>query len=278
MNFTKALCYDLHQGLLRRWYLYVPVVVFCIGLCVEITIQATDYQHLDIRSFTAGNFLAVLFEGIDEYIPSPVDPFKLPLNWFLLRIYPICLISDHIVHDLKGTGQMVLLKTGSRRSWWASKIVWMMLMLSLYEILLVACTLGFSAVVGKLSLLPDREILAYFFGWDFASQNTWDLLLSIYGLPWLAVLTSGILHLLFSLVLSPFFSALLLCVLDLAAAYFMVPFLPGEYTMLLRHYQVAANGFSPSAGVILCTAILFAGITIGTVYFDRYDILYKKEV
>ena len=92
------------------------------------------------------------------------------------------------------------------------------------------------------------------------------------------MLSSGITHIVFSLCLSPFFSFLLITALKVAAAYYMSPFLPSEYSMLKRNAVIVSNGFSPPLGILLCAAIIVVGILCGCIFFRRYDILYKKEV
>lgn len=278
MRFIRIFCYDLHQGILRRWYLFIPPFLFAMILCLGIIHDVEMFQSLQINTMTAGNLFAYFFQGSDEYIPTPGVPFVMPLEWFLLLIYPICLVADYPVHDLKGTGEMVLLKSGSRINWILSKFCWCIVIITTYWLLLILSTVLVGAIFCSPSLFPNAEPLEYLLGSTFAGQNTVYQLCSIYLLPYFVMLSSGIVHIVLSLCLSPFFSILLITAFKVAAAYYMLPLLPSEYSMLKRNVSVVSNGFSPSLGLFLCAIIIVIGILCGCIFFRFYDILYKKEV
>lgn len=278
MSFIKIFRYDLHQGLLRRWYLLLPALVFSIALSIGTIQNARLYQHISTSDMTAGYLFACFFEGIDEYIPAPGVAFKLPLEWFLLLIYPLCLAADYPVRDLKGVGGIVLLKTGSRLCWILSKLCWAVAETIVYWLTLILGAVLVGAAVCSPSLMPDREHLAYLLGDSFAGQSIPGILLCVYLLPLLVMLIGSVLHAVLSLCLSPFFSVLILTALRVAAAYYMQPLLPDEYSMLVRNRLVVDNGFSPIAGIGLCIVILTICFILGSIFFCHYDILRKKEV
>lgn len=278
MNFIKIFRYDLRQGLLRRWYLFIPALAFSIVLCIGIIQDARLYEHISTADMTAGYLFAKFFEGIDEYIRLPDVAFQLPLEWFLLLIYPVCLAADYPVRDLKGTGELVLLKTANRLCWILSKLCWAVTETIVYWLTLILGTILVGFFACSPSLYPDQEHLAYLLGDFFAKQSIPDILLCVYLLPLFVMLTGCVLHVALSLCLSPFFSVLILTAFQVAAAYYMLPFLPGEYSMLVRNYLVVDNGFSPAVGLALCIVILAAASVLGCVYFCHYDILQKKEV
>lgn len=278
MNFIKIFRYDLHQGFLRRWYLFFPPLAFTIILCLGTIRDAEMFQTVQVSELTAGNLFTYFFQGRDEYIPTPGVPFVMPLEWFLLLIYPLCLVADYPVRDLKGTGEIILLKSGSRKNWILSKFCWAIVSITVYWLELVLSAVFVGSIFCSPSLFPNRDSLEYLLGQTFADQNTLYLLLSIYFLPYFVMIVSGILHIVFSFCLSPFFSILVTTAFKVAAAYYMFPFLPSEYTMLKRNVCRVSNGFSPSTGILLCMILLSAGILCGCAFFRHYDILYKKEV
>ncbi len=278
MNFINNLRYDLHQGTWRKWYLFLPPLLFSVFLCWVMVQDAETYQTFQTENITAGNLYANFFTGIFEYIPAPGIAFHLPLDWFLLLIYPLCLIGDYPVHDLKGMGRTVLLKTGSRKRWILSKLCGTACTATLYWATLLLAALLVGAAVGSPSLVPNLEILSMQFGQPFAEQPLSYFVFTVYGLPLLVILTSCILYLSLSIMLSPFFSILIITALKIAAAYYMIPLFPSEYTMLLRNVHVVSNGFTPWLGFCICAVLILSGILGTTVYFCHYDILHKKEV
>ena len=278
MNFINNLRYDLHQGAWRKWYLFLPPLLFSVFLCLVMVQDAATYQTFQTDRITAGNLYANYFVGIFEYIPAPGIAFHMPLDWFLLLVYPLCLIGDYPVHDLKGMGRAVLLKTGSRKQWILSKLCGAACTAILYCATLLLAAILVGAAVGSPSLVPDPEILSMQLGQPFAEQPLLYFMLTVYGLPLMVILTSCIFHMSLSIVLSPFFSILIITALKIAAAYYMIPLFPSEYTMLLRNVNVVPNGFTPWIGFCICVILIVASILGTTVYFCHYDILHKKEV
>lgn len=278
MNFIKHIQYDLQQGLFRRWYLFCLPLIFATILCLGTIRDVESFRTIRVSNLTAGNLFSCFFIGIDEYIPAPGIPFRMPLEWFLILIYPLCLIADYPVRDLKGTGELVLLKAGSRKKWILSKFCWSGLMVTVYWLVLILSAVLMGAIFCSPSLFPNREFMENLIGRNFAQQNPFYLVFSIYILPYLVMLLSGTLHIVLSLCLSPFFSILIISSFKIAAAYYMFPVLPSEYTMLLRNICNVSNGFYPSVGLMICAVLIAGGTWFGCVYFCHYDILQKKEV
>ena len=269
---------DIQQGTLRRWYLYGIAFLFGLVVCIGAVREWNAFHLLDENRITAGNCMVVYFQGAEQYIPSPDQPFQLPLDWMLLTFFPVCLIGDYVVRDLKGMGQTTLLQSGSRILWWSSKICWSVITAIMYGSVLLLSAVLVSAFAGSASLIPNQTLLAIKLGDDFAMQSAGKLLWSLYGLPFMVILTNCVIHLTLSLFLPPVYSAMLLLAVQVASVYYMAPFLPGEYVMLLRSDQSIQNGFSSQTGTLLCTALIGLSLIVGKLRFCRYDILGKKEV
>lgn len=278
MRFIRLLRCDIQQGTLRRWYLYGLVFLFSLVVCIGAVRELNAFHLLDENRITAGNCMAAYFQGAEQYIPSPDQPFQLPLDWMLLTFFPVCLIGDYVVRDLKGMGQTTLIQSGSRILWWSSKICWSGITAIIYGSVLLLSAVLVSIFAGSASPIPNHVLLAIKLEDNFAMQSAGKLLWSLYGLPFMVMLTNCVIHLTLSLFLPPVYSAMLLLAVQVASVYYMAPFLPGEYVMLLRSDQSIQNGFSALTGTLLCTGLIGVSLIVGTLRFCRYDILGKKEV
>lgn len=278
MKFIRLLRCDFQQGSLRRWYLYLFVFLFSLVICIGVGREWRYSPFLTGCKLTAGNCMASYFQGVEPYVPSSNQPFQLPLEWLLLMFFPICLIGDYVVRDLKGMGQTTLLQSGSRILWWTSKVCWSAVTAISYGGVLFLSAELVSVIMGSASPLPDRVLLSVKLGDTFAEQSTAQLLWNIYGLPLMVIFTNCIMHITLSLFMPPIYSAMLLLSFQVASVYYMTPFLWGEYTMLLRNRLSIENGFSVQTGMLLCTVWIGLSLIVGIVRFCRYDILGKKEV
>ena len=80
----------------------------------------------------------------------------------------------------------------------------------------------------------------------------------------------------FSLLVKPNISFMISVAHLIAASFYMTPFLPANYAMLMRSDMITDNGMSLYSGLILPTVLSIIAITIGMVVFSKYDILSKE--
>ena len=85
MMFFKLWKHDLDYGLLRKMVFYVllgfgQAFLFCRGFSSWAAAMSSIPDVGELTE-TFGNHLLYLFQGIDEYIPSPDEPFDFPSMW-----------------------------------------------------------------------------------------------------------------------------------------------------------------------------------------------------
>ena len=92
---------------------------------------------------TFGNHLLYLFQGIDEYIPSPDEPFDFPSMWMLVFLCGNLLTLTYPLRDLEGIGQQILVRSGRREYWWLAKCGWEIVSSFVYLLMLALGVLSY---------------------------------------------------------------------------------------------------------------------------------------
>ena len=130
MMFFKLWKHDLDYGLLRKMVFYVllgfgQAFLFCRGFSSWAAAMSSIPDVGELTE-TFGNHLLYLFQGIDEYIPSPDEPFDFPSMWMLVFLCGNLLTLTYPLRDLEGIGQQILVRSGRREYWWLAKCGWEM--------------------------------------------------------------------------------------------------------------------------------------------------------
>ena len=128
MMFFKLWKHDLDYGLLRKMIFYVllgfgQAFLFCRGFSSWAAAMSSIPDVGELTE-TFGNHLLYLFQGIDEYIPSPDEPFDFPSMWLLVFLCGNLLTLTYPLRDLEGIGQQILVRSGRREYWWLAKCGW----------------------------------------------------------------------------------------------------------------------------------------------------------
>ena len=269
MRLYKLVLYDLKQGFFKPWSKLLPLTF----LIVIAFLGANIYFLGQGVQMSSGDFLAYILEGSLPYTPNSETPFKIPLLWFLVQIYLFYYLGNYPTNDLKGMGQNILLKIASRKIWWFAKVCWCLLGSSLYMVLLILISLVFGVCNGNFSLFITEPFAAHMlFSKEFITLGTYQLVY-ILVLPWLVFVYMILLQLALNFIWRPLGSIFAIVAFYVAAAYYVSPWIPSEYSMLLRNRWMIVNGVSAYTGIPLLLISCFVLTIIGYITFSHYDIL-----
>ncbi|MGN0327387.1 MAG: hypothetical protein ACI4D4_00265 [Lachnospira sp.] len=208
-----------------------------------------------------------------KYVPENNKYFELPVIWMTVQMLLLSLVFSYPEKDLSNNGYNILLRCGSRRKWWLSKLMWGIIQI-LLGYLVILIVIGIYAMVsGTGEIILHKEYLQYYYGADIISNSfKMDGLMGvlIYGLG------ISVLHMTFSMIISPLISAIGIIVYDVLSAYIMSPFLIGNISMLLRNVNYVDDGIK-----IVLTSLCFLIISIIVFWisieiFNRLDILGRR--
>lgn len=272
----SVLALDVREGFRELAPWCVIAVAYALVLAFTLAL-ASAARGADVP-LTLGNLVASALGGMGRFLPSPSEPFELPVAWVVTLLLPAYATLGYPYRDLEGFGQKVLVASGARRHWWLSKCLWVTMCVLAYWCLFfgVAAVIS-TAVNGSLSLFVSAD-LPRVLGVDlFTSFDTQEFALFIVAVPLISVaLCLG--QLCVSLVLRSVLSfAVTFAVLFVSAFYYDNPLLIGNYLMAFRSHGLVVDGFQPMWGLMLAVFVSVASLVVGGLLFSRKDILGKGD-
>lgn len=273
-RFLACLRMDLQEGIRETWKRYVMLGAVCAAVLAFSDLLTLAYG--DAPTYSWGENMAACLVGISPYNPEQDSIFTFPVAWMFVLMVLLFVTLSYPYRDLLGYGRSVLVLSGSRVAWWASKCLWVVIStFAAYLVVAASCVLGTLAVGGGFDLQASETAFMY------VLKTAPDVGLPANLAGFLAVAPLmlcglGLLQLALSLVLGPVLSFGVMAAILLASAYLYVPFLPGEYLMAARTASVLYGGFEPSAGALYALALALASAVLGGIYFWRMDCLQRE--
>lgn len=270
MSWFRLLRHDLRAGLLRRRYLAVPLL-FAVGcfLCrMGISGQTSPGSWMD--------YILFCFKGMRPL--TGASGFELPIGWFLIFAGSLFLQLDYLLEDLTEAGQQVIVRTGSRRSWYLSKCLWNLLTcgfimaLGLVTALVFALASGGSAELTNTGEVTMRTLGVYVEAPLTVAQALWIGV----ALPYLTVAAFSQLQMTLCLFCKPIISFLATVSLLVASLLFSTPWLPGNGAQTCRS-ALLGGSLEPWLLTAVCMAVLLGSVIAGVIRFDRMDLLRYEE-
>lgn len=277
MRFFKLVWFDIRYGLFKNSALkklLIWGVLFSLA-CIEFNLRASSFGYTDC---TYGDYLLYIFGGMKEYIPDPFNPFAIPYLWLLNHIL-ILFFTLHYMHDdLQGFGQSVLYRAKTRTGWWLSKCVWNIATVGMLYLVAWLVVLTFAFANGAELSLHISPFMAELmqFGPKQVATMQWTLGIEITLLPLAISIALSLMQMTLCLLAKPFFAFIASAVLLISSAYYLSPFLPGNYAMAVRSNKVVTNGVAASDGVTFAALLTLLSIAVGLAVFKKYDVLSKE--
>lgn len=277
MRFFRVLRCDLRLALGRQWryLLLLPagMLLFCANLYRWVQ-EMEPGALLDLQ-----DYLVYIFGGMGRYSPSPDEPFLFPGIWVCSVGLMLFLMLRYPREELYESGQQLLQRSGGRCRYWIAKCV-------LQLVMTVCCFALAYGTVLLFTLLTRGTLLESLNGewveilgrvnvnWDEIAQSPpW-----MYLMPPATVLLMAGIQQIVSLLTGISIGYLVSLGLMIASAYFMTPWLAGNYGMLYRAGSVMAEGFAMEQSLLVCVLAWVLMSAAGGVYFCRMDILKREEL
>ncbi|MBE6731982.1 MAG: hypothetical protein E7564_09860 [Ruminococcaceae bacterium] len=281
MRFFKLIKYDLSYGIfnLKNLIKYIIFILFFTVACFELSgrlMGISSYQ--DVSGISAGDHLFYIFGGMKEYIPSPSDPFQIPYLWLINHLLILYFTLHYASDDLSGVGQQMIYRAGGRIKWWVSKCIWNFTSVVSYYLISMSTIIVFCLIKGNEISLTFSSFMRniMYFGPKDLGYETWDIALEVTLMPFLVTLALSILQMALSLVFKPAFAFIFSSVMLISSAYYMTPYLIGNFSMAVRSDKVVSNGLNLTDGIIAAIGMIIIGIIIGVLAIRRYNILSKE--
>lgn len=273
---VRLLAGDVRVGLTAMVPRLAVGLVLCAFLCFML--YARNRTALEpVGSLSFGDYACALFAGMREHVPSPSERFPLPAGWLCVCAFAAYATLDYPVRDLRGMGAHLVVASGGRWGWWCAKCCWVVLCVVVYWLAaLGVCAVWTIATGGAFdcNVTPGVPDLLDFPAPELERIPTgiWETLLAV-----LAVLVAVCLvQLAVSLAAGPFVGLMATLAILFLSAFFMDPWLIGNYAMAARSDLMVANGVSAGMGAALALVVATAAVVLGGVVFRRLDIVGRE--
>ena len=280
--FFKILKYDLKNTIIKKYknYILTFFVFFWFLLDAYMRILNSD---ISIKDVTITEMVMFIFNGMKEYIPGGEESFAFPMMWMVIFVLLLFFTLYYPYNDIMGYGKNVLIASTSRTVWWLSKCVTTICICIVYFFTAALSIFIFAFSFGlKFKLTVKPEVFSRLLtlggipeGFNLSPEPLY-MVLTVFVLPFIFAVAMCLFQMLLTLIIRPFASIIVVTAIFMVSAYYVSPFMIGNYAMTQRSICFVSNGVDPVAGVIIMASIIIFSIVVSTVLFNRYEILEKE--
>lgn len=228
-----------------------------------------------------GDYLFYLYGGMQEYVPSPTNAFIFPAIWILVFAACAFVVLNYPLKDLNGSGQYVLVKAKSRSLWWLSKCGWNVISTLFYHFLLIL-TMVFCCIIVNVpvSLEIHVDLIKMMFelpqGMELNEKTVLPCIVLL--TPVLFSVALNLFQMQLSFYIKPIYSYMIFLGILLSSAYFMTPYMIGNYAMPVRYHWIlgSESDIFYKTGIVILAFIAIFSIIAGLVRIHDVDILAKE--
>lgn len=272
-NFLKLIKKDLLVLIFVQWKKFIPLILIGIVTVMALTSQLKDTSKLTLSpSFI--DYILYLYKGIEPFqVLSGNDIFKIPFIWLFFHLYVFYLIADYPVQDIKYLGKEIFIRMKKRWIWWFGKIV-VLIFLVVFSYLIFYLTIlaGTIFLGGNVSMEPNKEVFDTLFHMSSSLLSAPEIIVLVIILPVFITICSGIFQLSIAIISKPNMSFLITVIILIISAYYLKPYLIGNYLMLLRNQLFLETGVENIGGFIVALLTGVVGYILGAIKVEKLDI------
>ena len=276
MKTLRLLARDMKGGMLKRWYLLAIPVIFATAKAGELHHLINQMAQIDIlyTEGSAADYVMYVMQGTPVFNFDPKEYFSIPIYWFAFQMGLAYLLAYYSYDDFTENGRVLLIASGSRKSWWTGKFIYCVLSVVLY---FAVCYLAVCAAAwyygADMSFHMTKSLAAELYPSAVVSLGSSDILLISVILPILISMAVSAVQILLGFVVTPVVSFAGVCILYVLSAYYTAWYFAGSYTMWQRMSYVVEDGISPESGLAVATGLLVLTYISGIMYFDNKDVI-----
>ena len=276
MKTLRLLARDMRGGMLQRWYLLVIPVLFAAARAGELHHLINQMAELNIlyTEGTAADYVMYVMQGTPVFNFDPKEYFSIPIYWFAFQMWLAYLLEYYSYDDFTENGRVLLIASGSRKSWWMGKFIYCMLSVAVYfavGYLAVCVAAGFYGA--DMSFHVTKSLAAELYPSAVVSLGSFDVLLLSVILPVLISMAVSAVQVLVGFLVNPVVSFAGVCALYVLSAYYTAWYFVGNYTMWQRMSYVVEDGISPESGLAVAGGLLVITMASGMMYFENKDVM-----
>jgi len=277
MTFLRLIKYDLQNGILKVWPRYLIAFALFFVACIpfyQSGLSHAEYESQAFVPFTLGDYFINILFGMDEYIFDGTNMFEFPVLWALVLLVLLYYTLNYPFRDMSSMGTHIMIASGSRKQWWLSKSIWLLLATSAYFLIgLIALTIWTVVTQGQISFSISSSIVKILdFNQELILDPPWSITSFLISSA-LIVAAIGMMQLLLSLLIGSVISFLATVATLFFSAYFTKGILIGNYAIAARSSAFLDGGMEPSCGITIALSIIVVTCVTGLIIINKKDIL-----
>jgi hypothetical protein len=255
----------------------IAALILCFVFQSQGGILGGSEYSADALSPTVADYLVFMELGMEVYIPSPTNPFEIPIFWLIPPILIALLVSSYPTEDLKDYAINVLCRVRNKKVWWNAKCAWVVLTVIAFYALYFAVSFLYALIGnGAVSWMPNETVENVVNGLSFAHIDAKDLYVA-FCVPVAVSVALALCQMLLSFILRPVFGFLIIMVYLMASVYYFSPFLIGDYSMLIRNGFFNPESLDSPMMLIICAGVSCIALAAGNIYFDKTDLIADRK-
>lgn len=276
---SRIIEYDIFMGFkseIKKYIFSILLTWICCFFMYDTMNNFNLYEGISFN-YCYGDLIMYNLRGMPKYIPG-YEQYTLPIIWILNQVMIAFIAGHYPSRDIYGYGRIILLQSCSRKKWWISKCIWIILSVVIYYIIIFGVSVVFALTHNySCRLTPDLYVTNILYGIDLSNINISVFMVTLIALPILVSIAFSLFQNTVSFITNPIFGFIAVVILQLISTYFTTPFLLGNYSMVIRNVLCdSTTDIKTSNGIIFSVLFAIAFAVIGGIYFNRKDIIDKR--
>lgn len=263
----QTVLYDIKQGILKRWYVYLIISVI-FGMLIWKAVKTLELIGIEV---TFMNILVQIFKGCLEYSEMNKD-IKIPVEYIGIIISSALIHGWYVRDEFSKRGTLVILRMRNMSHWWRAKCVW-----GIFSTFVITGILIISVLIATI-LFGDgafgvTEAVNMNMEMPLDSLKNSDIMLYTMGNMFITILTLTQLQIFVQICISPVAAMIINIAVMIISAFDFAWYLLGNNIMLLRSCLTREDGLVFEYGLILCLVLNVIIYFAGKWYAHRKELL-----
>lgn len=264
-----CLRYDLREGTVKMWPLYVLEAVFVAIIAVNELIPMKMQGFLP----NVSELSVKVFEGFEKYeYAEGGKVFQIPMKYLLFTLLAGIFAVYYPRREWRLRGNMYLSRYRSKNLWWLSKCLWCAIQSFCVYLVAYAAIFAVAACMGAGGFAIREEFLPFLKAPLLISDDVL-IMCYIWILGYVTLLALSQFLVLCQMCLSPVAGYVVYIAVITASAYYVKWFMMGNNFMLLRTAVFRQDGIELVFGIVFCGILWGIEVLAGNIIIRKKDVL-----
>lgn len=267
-DLINCIKYDIKEGIYKKYFYYITfmIAIILIGL------DASTKLKLNIDNPGFFDILLKIMEGNKEFVyVKGGEAFEMPFNYFIIFVLMGFGSAYYANKEWHLRGSLYIIRYRDKYSWWISKSIWNIINVFILYLFLIIGILLTCVITGGLEK-SLHEGIYYALINPIQLKGTGNIILNVLVIGFLTIVALNQLQITIQMLLSPIVGFLTYLIIIISSAFYLSPFFPGDYLMVVRGEISRTDGVNVVQGIILMSFIWIISFVIGIKSMKKRDI------